>query len=56
MLYVYICIADLPTDRQIEVLHEVLDDLQAPNRLLLSWLLRHMLNVIAKVHDCFNER
>ena len=43
------CCAALSTDEQIEVLHEIVDDLPTPNRLLLSWLLQHMQHIITKV-------
>ena len=42
-------IADLPSDKQVEVLHEILDNIPTTNRLLLSWLLQHMLHIIDKV-------
>ena len=46
---VYACSVDLPSNDQIEVIREILDELSTPNRLLLSWLLQHMLNIISKV-------
>jgi uncharacterized damage-inducible protein DinB len=43
-------LADLSEEEQSEILREVVDTLQTPNRLLLSWLLEHMTHIVGKVH------
>jgi RalA-binding protein 1 len=43
-------IFDLSEEEQSEILREVVDTLQTPNRLLLSWLLEHMTHIVGKVH------
>ena len=40
---------ELQADQQIEILQEIVDSLPAANKFLLSWLLQHMLHIIAKV-------
>jgi hypothetical protein len=41
-------IFDLSEEEQSEILREVVDTLQTPNRLLLSWLLEHMTHIVGK--------
>ena len=43
-------LADLLEEEQSEILREVVDTIQTPNRLLLSWLLEHMTHIVGKVH------